>query len=139
MQGQGYWFRSDLFGVEPGEDEGTNPGRYGRGLAQWLASRLAERGYVGANAAPEDWGWRIDWESPAFRGWVGCGNMDGMDESAAASSESLTWHCFPVVDVPVLARLLRRDGEAERHLARLDTDLRAILATEPRITLVEEP
>jgi hypothetical protein len=37
---EGYWFKSSKFQVEPGEDEETNPGLYGRQLARWLKARL---------------------------------------------------------------------------------------------------
>lgn len=30
----GYWFKSTLFDIEPGEDKETNPGMYGRQFAQ---------------------------------------------------------------------------------------------------------
>ena len=33
-------FESSAFAVMPGEDEETNPGIYGKALAQWLADRL---------------------------------------------------------------------------------------------------
>jgi len=34
------WFKSIRFRIEPGEDEATNPGRYGKQLAEWLRERL---------------------------------------------------------------------------------------------------
>jgi len=37
-------FESSAFAVIPGEDEHTNPGVYGKALAQWLAEQLRTRG-----------------------------------------------------------------------------------------------
>lgn len=39
------WLKSALFEIEPGEDEATNPGCYGKQLASWLHSKLVEKGY----------------------------------------------------------------------------------------------
>jgi hypothetical protein len=35
-------FESSAFPVIPGEDDETNPGIYGKALAQWLAEQLRE-------------------------------------------------------------------------------------------------
>jgi hypothetical protein len=51
---EGYWFMSTLFHVEAGEDQGVNPGRYGRQLARWLQTRLKEYGYLQADVVAED-------------------------------------------------------------------------------------
>lgn len=41
----GYRFSSDLFEIEPGEDEAITPRMHGRQLARWLKMRLEARGY----------------------------------------------------------------------------------------------
>jgi hypothetical protein len=40
-----YLFKSTKFQIEPGENNETNPRRYGRQLALWLKSECARRGY----------------------------------------------------------------------------------------------
>ena len=37
-------FESSAFTVIPGEDESTNPGIYGKALAEWLADQLRAAG-----------------------------------------------------------------------------------------------
>jgi hypothetical protein len=37
-------FQTEFFKPVHGEEEETNPGRYGKALAQWLAKNLKERG-----------------------------------------------------------------------------------------------
>lgn len=42
MEAPGYWFKSTLFEIEPGEDGDINPGIYGRQLAVWLKDKLEQ-------------------------------------------------------------------------------------------------
>jgi hypothetical protein len=65
-------FRSELFVVEPGEDEQTNPLCFGKAFAHWLRDRFAERGYPDAAVVPEDFGWCVMLEREPFLLWVGC-------------------------------------------------------------------
>ena len=41
----GYFFKSNLFEIEPGEDEETNPGCYGKQLSHWLKDKFSKLGY----------------------------------------------------------------------------------------------
>jgi hypothetical protein len=52
----GYWFKSNIFEIEPGEDEEINPRIYGRQLAIWLKDKLEKRGYKIEPIINEDWG-----------------------------------------------------------------------------------
>ena len=45
MENGGFWFKSSLFEIEPGEDEAINPGVYGMQLAEWLAGKFGGFGY----------------------------------------------------------------------------------------------
>lgn len=136
----GYWFKSPLFSVEPGEDQETNPGRYGRQLARWLAERLRARGQQVEDVTPEDWGWRVACRFAGDRFIVACGNLDDAapDEAASTPRGEVIWHAFPASASPLWRRLLRRHDVA-LGLQRFDVELRAILAAEPRITLTDEP
>jgi len=49
-------FESSAFVVVAGEDEQTNPGIYGKALAQWLAQQLRARGFAPGWVIPEDFG-----------------------------------------------------------------------------------
>ena len=69
-------FCSDAFRPLPGEEAQTNPGRYGKALADFLAAALSDRGVPIAGIAAEDWGWRVDVRNADFALWIGCGNVE---------------------------------------------------------------
>jgi hypothetical protein len=52
----GYWFKSTLFEIEPGEDKEINPRMYGRQLSVWLKAQLELHGYFVEPIIKEDWG-----------------------------------------------------------------------------------
>lgn len=138
----GYYFKSTLFEIEPGEDEEINPRMYGRQLAQWLKSQLEQRGYDIEPIIAEDWGRCLMCSRDPFMLWVGCGNMVDYDTAQPGDppppQESLIWHCFPMAEVPFWKRLLKKPDTAD-SVARLDADLHSILSGEPGITLVALP
>src|SRR5688572_21757160 len=95
---RGYWFRSTLFSVEPGEDENTNPRCYGKQPAHWLRTQLEKCGYSVVEAIPEDWGWCVMCQRDPFLLWVGCRNRSDYDtakpEDPPPRQEDLLWHCL---------------------------------------------
>lgn len=133
---EGYWFTSSIFKVEPGEDDEINPGRYGRQLALWLKGRLEERGYNVEPVIAEDWGRCLMLSRQPFALWVGCGNVDSLDDEGESSE--MVWHCFPVVEVPFFKRIFSKPDTGPA-LQKLDSDLKEILASETTIKLVTEP
>ena len=130
----GYWFTSNMFSVESGEDAEINPGRYGRQLAIWLKTQLELRGYCVEPVIAEDWGRCLMLSRDPFLLWVGCGNVS--DSTADdPSNNKITWHCFPSAEVPLLKRLFGKT-DTTAALSKLDADLHAILTAEPAIMLV---
>ncbi len=109
-------FQTDFFQPERGEEEETNPGRYGKALAQWLTEKLKERGVAVEGIVPEDFGWVVMVSRKPLKLWLGCGNTDG------SSNE---WSVFPVAEPSMIQRLFRRvnpAAEVEKlraHLAEL--------------------
>lgn len=79
------WIKTDFFGIEPGEDAATNPGRFGKSMANWLAEKFVEsKIFQGAEVLSEDWGWCVMLQRKPFPLWVGCGNrFDTTDEWGA--------------------------------------------------------
>ncbi len=70
--------RSSRFAIEPGEDEETNPGIYGRALSQWLAAQLPTFGWNVKGCIAEDFGRLVEIDHPKFRLFVACTNgLDG--------------------------------------------------------------
>lgn len=137
-----YWFKSNLFEIEPGEDEEINPGIYGRQLANWLKLRLEEAGYEAEPVIAEDWGRCIVVSREPFMLWVGCGNvMDvttSKDDDLLPAKEDVVWTCFAVAEVSLWKRLFKKPDTAPA-LGKLVATLATILGSEPRIQLVEEP
>lgn len=137
-----YWFRSDLFDIEPGEDEEINPRIYGRQLAAWLRLRLEEAGYAVEPVIAEDWGRCLVVSRKPFLLWVGCGNVmdyEGTrDDDPLPAGRDVVWTCFTEAEVPLWKRLLKRPDTAPT-LARLDAAVSSILESEPRIQPIPEP
>jgi hypothetical protein len=92
-------FRSTAFPACPGEDEESNPGRYGKRLAEFIAAGLPKHGFGVANTSAQDWGWRIDLRSEQFPLWIGCGNYEEHDDG---------FLCFIEPSRPYVRRWFRR-------------------------------
>ncbi len=89
-------FSTDFFNPSPGEEEQTNPGRFGQALAEWLAENLKERGVSIEGIIPEDFGWVVMVSRKPLMLWLGCSNTDG----------SITeWSVFPVAEQSLMQRL----------------------------------
>lgn len=130
-----YLFTSTLFNIEPGEDEDTQPGIYGRQLAVWLKAQLEGHGYSVEPVIAEDWGYCLICSRTPFLLWVGCGNMeDGLKE---VEPSRIVWHCFAVAEVPFWKGFFKKP-DTRLALTQLDSDLHAILLAYTEIALVGE-
>lgn len=98
-------FETDRFAIDAGEDDWTNPGCYGKALAQWLAGQLVADGYQ-AEVVPEDWGWCVMCARADYLLWAGCGNIDeaaGMDgeaEGLYSPMKKIGWRVFVESEMP---------------------------------------
>jgi hypothetical protein len=143
-------FRSDIFSVDPSEDEETNPFCYGKQLATWVAEKFRSAGYSPEPIIAEDWGWCVMLERKPFQLWVACGNDRSVFYESVTPEEKLTfvprsdqlkWTCFVGTDVffwtPFFwLRLLGRASTTEAVM-RVGSQLEEFLKSEPGITLVE--
>jgi hypothetical protein len=140
MMNRRFWFRTRRFKIEPGEDEATNPGCYGKQLSEWLVEALRERGRKVEGIIPEDWGWCVMCSRDRFLLWVGCGcvaDSDLANDSGPPSEEGLTWMCFVEAErLPGLTWFRRIDGAAVQALV---DDVRSVIESAGDIELVEEP
>ena len=132
---EGYWFKSSLFDLVPGEDEESNPQCYGKELSAWLGKKLSYLGY-NVEIIPEDWGWCVMCSRKPYSLWVGCGCM--VDDENALNNESIVWHCFVVAEVPFIKRIFG-NVNTQSGISKLTSELESILMGEPEIRLVEEP
>ncbi len=137
----GFRFRSSAFEIEAGEDEETNPRRYGRQLAFWIKRKFEGLGYKVEEVIPEDWGWCVMCQRKPYSLWIGCGNRE--DYSTAKEGDpppqgsEVIWECFPMVEVPLLGRLFKKI-DSSAGLDKLDQELKEVLTKEPSITFVDE-
>jgi len=145
-------FRSDLFKIDPREDEETNPFCYGRSLAEWVRTKFIELGYVPESVIAEDWGWCVMLTREPFMLWVGCGNDRSAfyskvtpeeKESFVPDGREITWSCLVGTDIPIWTsyfwkKLLGRSTTQEQ-VAVVTDQLRTILRKEPRINVTSEP
>lgn len=129
----GYHFISALFDIEPDEDRASVSLGRGRPLALWLRSQFEGRGYAVEDVFHEDWGWCVMCQSKPFKLWIGCGAVDAVNGESGGlvpPEGSIVWHCFSVVEVSWLARVLGRVDTAAA-MRRLDADLRDVLDSHP--------
>ena len=151
MQEQ-FFFRSEMFRVDLGEDEESNPFCYGRQLGRWLQARFAERGYAPEEVFAEDWGWCVMLNRENGRLWLACGNnraafYDKVTQEQKASfipePGSITWTAFVGTDPPMWSLRLGKRRKAIKRLSRAAEQASAvlenILRSENGIVLVSEP
>ena len=137
-----FWFKSTLFEVEPGEDEQTNPGLYGRQLSNWLRKKFIEIGYNVEEVIPEDWGWCVMCSRDPYMLWVGCRNLidseNEHEDGSIETKEDMFWNCFVTAEVPIFKRLIKK-VDTTPAVERLSAELKTILSSEPEIEFVDEP
>ena len=120
-------FSSSKFPVEPGEDEETNPGIYGKALATWVAAKLKERGVPVKRIVAEDFGRCVMVRNWPFMLWIGCANLDG---------DTARWQLCVTLEWGFIARFFGRN-EVQTELDRLREHLRAIVQDIPGATDIE--
>ena len=144
-------FRSDLFHVDPKEDEETNPFCYGRSLAQWIHGKFTALGYSPQAVIAEDWGWCVMLQREPFLLWIGCGSVTadmvdaiapGQNNAFIPDGQSLTWCCFVGTDAPVWTgffwrRLFKLASESE-DVEVVTQKLEQVLRSESRIRMDDD-
>lgn len=143
-----YWFKSSAFELQGAEDELTNPGRFGKSLAEWLSMELEKLNYK-VEVVPEDWGWCVVCERSDYLLWVGCGNivteeiLDSTIENPP-NIENITWHVFSEIEVPFFnlkSHFKKLTGKLDisSPKAKLDKALNQIITTSGKLELCAEP
>jgi hypothetical protein len=120
-------FESSAFEVTPGEDDETNPGIYGKALAQWLAAQLRAAGFRAGEVIAEDFGWCVPIESKPHSLYVACASGEGPNQ----------WQLFAFAEGGLIAWLLGKDKRAEL-LTALFAALRRCLESSPEIRSLRE-
>jgi hypothetical protein len=141
-----FQFRSDLFEIDPKEDEETNPFCYGKALAEWVRAEFERRGYQPEPIVPEDWGWCVVLKRKPFLLWVACGNdrsefyervTPEEKHSFAPDGSEITWSCFAGSDAPIWTAFFWKSliglATTDEETTVVTRHLQEILTNEPRI------
>ena len=121
-------FESSAFPIVPDEDKQTNPGIYGKALAQWIAEQLAARGFFVGEVIAEDFGWCVPIEAKSPRLYVACANVDEQPNH---------WHVFAFAEGGVLTRLFGKNT-SDSALGSLFTAVKQILQSSPVVQGLRE-
>jgi hypothetical protein len=121
-------FESSAFAIAPGEDEETNPGIYGKALAQWLSQLLASRGFNVIGIIPEDFGWCVSIDAKPYAAYVACSNTPDL---------TTQWGVFAFAEGGLMSRLLGKDKRQE-IISSLFVALKDILSASPNISSISE-
>ena len=142
MELENIFFKSDLFEIEQGEDEETNPRMYGRQLSNWLRKKLIEKGYEVEEVIPEDWGWCVMCAREPFMLWVGCSSLTdyetAKEDDPPPETEKIIWSCFVTAEVSFFKSIFKKIN-TEPSLLKLSANLEEIINSEKRITVINEP
>jgi hypothetical protein len=117
------WIETTYFKPESGEDQESNPGRYGRAFANWLAERFRARGEPVEQVLGADWGWCVMLRRQPYLLYVGCGNRSERTDEWGAFVEAKPglWQklFYRVDDRPVVARVHQVLSEIVREVPQV--------------------
>ena len=119
-------FTTTYFKPVAGEEEDTNPGRFGKALSQWLANGLNEHGLDVEGIIPEDFDWIVLLSCKPFMLWLGCGNSEGSTSKLSA---------FSVVEPSLFQSLFKR-GDTRQALKNLEAYLAELVPLIPEVSNV---
>lgn len=125
-QGRNILVQTPFFKIEPGEDAHTNPGCYGRALANWLSERFRSHREPVEGVIAEDWGWCLMLTRKPYMLWIGCRNEPDSTD---------TWVAFAVAEPSLFQRLFKRI-DAKADLDRIEKSLFEIMQSVPDATRV---
>ena len=138
MQSALLHFESSAFGIDPGEDEATNPGIFGRTLAEWVRDRLREQGLPAEDVIAEDFGWCVPVRLDPHAVYVACASDEGGPEGPPPR-DGAAWQLFVFAEGGLLQRLFGKDTRREA-MDRVFGAVRQALASSPDIrNLTEDP
>jgi hypothetical protein len=120
-------FSSTAFPVADGEDAATNPGIYGKALAEWLSKQLEARGLASGEAFAEDFGWCVGVQADDNPVHVVCTNGETTD----------TWQVFCFTERGFFAKLRGRPDATEALEHVFDT-VKDCLSAAPEVRHVVE-
>jgi hypothetical protein len=118
-------FRSSAFPPYDREEEGINPGRYGKRLAEFLVAGLKQQGFEALEPVAEDWGWVVPIKNNRFPLSIGCGNYDEYPDDG--------FLCFIEPHLPTVRSWLFWTVDTTATINSLQAAIDQILAANPAI------
>ncbi len=119
-----WWLETSRFRDAAKTEQAVNPGRYGEGLAKWIAEQLRDHSWEVVDHYAEDWGWEVRLRRNGCDIYLRCGNEDG---------STTRWALFGEARKGLLERLMGK-GDADVQLEALDGDVEEILRGDAEIT-----
>ncbi len=110
-------FRSSAFPPSEDEREQINPQRFGKKLAEYIATALTSKGEAIERVYREDWGWVVGVTNTEFRLWIGAGNYEEYEDG---------FLCFIEPHTEYVRKWLRRIP-SKRRVDELRQSLDAVL------------
>ena len=121
-------FTSLAFPIEPGEDEATNPGIYGKALSHWLGEKLRQRNLPAVEVIAEDFGWCLRVGAKSDRLYIAC---------ASDQEHRGQWRLYVFQDKGVLAGLFGRSRMSEA-VTDLFAEVKETLQAAPEVQDLRE-
>jgi hypothetical protein len=121
-------FTSAAFAIAPGEDEATNPGIFGKALADWLAGELRARRVATGAVVAEDFGWCVPVTAKPQAIYVAC---------ASAGDDSDAWRVFAFAEGGLFGRVVGKDTRDE-DVARVYGMVKTAVLARPDVRDVSE-
>jgi hypothetical protein len=116
-------FRSLAFAAAAGEDEATNPGIFGKALANWLGEALRSQKVPAGEVIAEDFGWCLRVGAKPDRFYVAC---------ASDPEQRGRWQVFVFQDRGMLAGIFGKGGRSEA-VDTLYATVRNVLTAAPEV------
>lgn len=117
-------FLSPFFKIEADEDQKTNPGIFGRHLAQWIASQLRARGVSTKAMIAEDWGWCVPVVEKPVRVCVAVSSV---------GEAPIRWQIFAFAE-RTLIEMFRRSVDLKMEVQKLQAQLAEVLQAVPEVS-----
>lgn len=122
-------FNSGAFSPEPGEDEATNPGIFGKRLAEWIRDGLPAAGFAAGEVIAEDFGWLVPVESKSHSLYVACSSTDEAAEE---------WRIFVFAEGGLISRLMGKGDRRQETVDAVHAAVRGMLESEPGVRDLRE-
>ena len=118
-------FESEAFADPPGADAETNPGIFGKSLANWLSQQLKAQGSTPGEVIAEDFGWCVPLPQNLY---VACSSGEEAPNQ---------WQVFVFAEAGFLSRLFGKD-QSSQAVSSAFAAVKGVLQQSPQIRGLRE-